>query len=61
MDLATFKRVYLIGAVIVWVGLILAIAGTLAGTSALPIALILLGGGSFWFVVLVPGVLRTVR
>ena len=61
MELNTFRRVYLIGAVIIWVALILTLAVTLGGTPAFGTALVLLGGASFWFVVLVPGVLRTVR
>ena len=51
----TFQRAYLIGAVIVWVGIIIASAITLSGTPYLAQMLPILGGGAFWFVVLVPG------
>jgi len=51
----TFRSGYLIGTVIVWVGIIFAAAVILAGTSYLAQILPILGGGSFWFVVLVPG------
>ena len=61
MELYTFRRTYLVGTVIIWVTLLLTLGVTLSGTPAFGTALILLGGGSFWFVVLVPGVLGTVR
>lgn len=48
-------RTYLIGTVIVWVALIIASAAVLAGTKYLPTMLIILGGGAFWSIVLVPG------
>jgi hypothetical protein len=56
-EIKKFRRAYLIGAVIVWVGIILASAVILAGTPYLTQILIILGGGAFWFVVLVPGAL----
>lgn len=49
-------RNYLIGAFIVWVGITVAIA-TVAGDQfgkMLPI----LGGGAFWFIVIVPNLFR---
>ena len=61
MELTTFKRTYLIGAVIVWVGLLFALAFTLSGTPYFVQVLPLLGGGIVWFVVIIPGALRTVR
>ncbi len=54
-ELKKFRRAYLIGAVIVWVGIILASSVILAGTPYLAPMLIILGGGSVWFVVIVPG------
>jgi hypothetical protein len=54
-ELKKFRRAYLIGAVIVWVGIILASSVILAGTLYLAPMLIILGGGSVWFVVIVPG------
>lgn len=51
----TFKRSYLIGSLIVWVGILIGIAVILSGTpyfaQLLPILLI----GLLWFVILVPG------
>jgi hypothetical protein len=61
MELTTFKRTYLIGAVIVWVGLLFALAFTLSGTPYFTQVLPLLGGGIVWFVVIIPGALRAVR
>ncbi len=55
LDTMKFRRTYLVGAVIVWVGIILAASVILAGTPYLTQILIILGGGAFWFVVLVPG------
>jgi hypothetical protein len=55
-------RVYLVGAVIVWVGLIIAVAALLAGTPYLAQVLPILGGGAFWFIVIVPaGIFSTRR
>ena len=55
LDFKKFPGAYLIGAVIMWVAIIIATAVTLAGTPYLTQILIILGGGAFWFVVLVPG------
>ena len=49
------RRIYLIGAVIVWVGIIIATAVVLSGTNYAMPMLAILGGGAFWFVVIVPG------
>lgn len=56
-DIKTFRRAYLIGAVIVWVGLIASMAFLLAGTPYLAMVLPILGGGAVWFVIIIPGVL----
>jgi hypothetical protein len=61
MDIERFKQAYLVGAAIVWVGLIFAITLTLAGTPHFGIVLTLLSGGAVWFVVIIPGVMRTVH
>ena len=61
MELRTFKRVYILGAVIVWVGLFLALALSLAGTPHFGDMVLLLGAAAFWFGVIIPGVLGTVR
>lgn len=52
-------RTYLIGAVIVWVGLIVATAILLRGSDQFPIMLTILGGGAVWFVVIVPTMFRS--
>jgi hypothetical protein len=55
-------RVYLVGAVIVWVGLLVAVAALLAGTPYLVGVLPILGAGAFWFIVVVPaGIFGTRR
>lgn len=54
-DLARLQRSYLIGAVIVWVAIIVASAVSLRGTPYFTQMLTILGGGAVWFVVLVPG------
>jgi hypothetical protein len=54
-DVKKFRTAYLIGALIVWVGIILGTAVMLSGTEYLIQILIILGGGAFWFVVIVPG------
>jgi hypothetical protein len=56
-DLQTFRRAYLIGSVIVWVGILLATSITLAGTPYLAPMIPILGGGAVWFVVIIPGVM----
>lgn len=61
MELTTFKRAYLVGAAVVWVGLIFALALTLSDTQYFPRVLPLLGGAAVWFVVIIPGALRAVR
>lgn len=61
MTIDRFKQVYLIGAVIVWVSIIVAVAFVLGGTPYLAQVLPLIGGGAVWFVVIVPGALRTVQ
>jgi hypothetical protein len=50
-------RNYLVGAVIVWVALIVAASLILAGTPYFAQLLPILGGGAAWFVVIVPGLL----
>lgn len=57
-DLQRALRTYLIGAVIVWVGLIAATALLLRGTDEFPTMLTILGGGAVWFVVIVPTMFR---
>lgn len=61
MSVESFKRVYLIGAVIVWVAIIAAVAASLADTPYFAQLLPLLGGGVVWFLVIVPGALLRVR
>ncbi|HUZ03533.1 MAG TPA: hypothetical protein VMU89_24575 [Thermomicrobiaceae bacterium] len=51
-------RVYLVGAVIVWIGMIAATAIMLGGTAHFSPMLLILSGGALWFVLLVPTVLR---
>ena len=58
-DLERALRTYLIGAVIVSVGLIAATAILLRGSDEFPIMLTILGGGAVWFVVIVPTMLRS--
>lgn len=53
-ELKKFRKAYLIGAAVVWVGIILASSVILAGTPYLAQMLIILGGGAVWFVVLLP-------
>jgi hypothetical protein len=52
-------RNYVIGAVIVWVGIIVATAVMLGGSGEFGNMLIILAAGAIWFVLLVPGWLRT--
>lgn len=54
IEMKKFRRAYLISAVIVWVGIILATSVILKGTPYLALMLIILGGGAVWFVVLLP-------
>jgi hypothetical protein len=54
MNVERAKIVYLIGAVIVWVAIISASAVVLRGTPTLAQMLPILGGGAFWFVIVVP-------
>jgi hypothetical protein len=56
-DLQRQRRVYLVGATIVWVGIVVATAVVLAGTPHFAQLLPILGGGVVWFVVIVPGAL----
>lgn len=51
----TFKRAYLIGSVIVWVGIMIATAVILSGTPYFAQMLPILDSGVFWFIVFVPG------
>jgi hypothetical protein len=51
-------RIYITGAVIVWIGIIVATALMLSGEAFSPM-MIVLSGGAFWFIVLVPAWLRT--
>ena len=51
----TFQRAYLIGSVIVWVGIWLASAVILQGTPYFAQMLPILGSGMVWFVILIPG------
>lgn len=51
-------RIYLTGAVIVWLGIIAATAVMLSG-EAFSTMLPILAGGAVWFVLIVPGWLRT--
>jgi hypothetical protein len=52
-------RNYIVGAAIVWFGIFLAMAVMLSGTEQFAGMLIILSGGAVWFVLLVPGWLRT--
>jgi hypothetical protein len=52
-------RNYIVGAAIVWAGIFLAMAITLRGSDDFVTSLIILSGGAVWFVLLVPGWLRT--
>lgn len=58
MDHERLLRTYLIGAVIVWVGILFASAIILKGTDQFAQMLPILGGGAVWFVLLVPQLLR---
>lgn len=51
----TFKRSYLIGSLIVWVGILIGIAVILSGTPYFAQILPILLAGPLWFVILVPG------
>ncbi len=51
----TFKRTYLIGTVVIWVGIWLASAIILQGTPYFAQMLPILFSGMFWFIVVVPG------
>jgi uncharacterized membrane protein YkgB len=51
----TFKRAYLIGSLIVWVGILIGIAVILSGTPYFAQILPILMAGPLWFVILVPG------
>lgn len=52
-------RNYIVGAVIVWIGILLSTAFLLGGTGEFAGMFIILSGGAVWFVLLVPGWLRT--
>lgn len=52
-------RVYLIGSLIVWVAIIAATAVILSGTDYLAPMLAILGGGGFWFIIVVPTLFRS--
>ncbi|NPV08701.1 MAG: hypothetical protein HPY83_12180 [Anaerolineae bacterium] len=54
-DTSRQRMAYLIGAVIVWVAIIIATAAVLAESPQLSTMLAILGGGAVWFVVIVPG------
>lgn len=58
VDAERTLRVYLLGAVIVWVAMVAATAVLLGGTAHLSPMLLVLSGGALWFVLLVPTVLR---
>ena len=49
---------YLIGATIVWAGILLATAVVLQRTPYLAQVLPILAGGAVWFILIVPGALR---
>jgi hypothetical protein len=53
----TFRRSYLIGAVIVWIAIIAASTVILGGTPYFGQMLPILAGGVVWFVIIIPGVL----
>ncbi len=57
----TFKRTYLIGTVIIWVGIWAASAVILGGTPYFAQMLPILGIGVFWFVIVVPGAFFWIR
>jgi hypothetical protein len=48
------RATYLFGAVLVWAGIFLASSVVLAGTPYIQTMLPILGGGAFWFLVIVP-------
>ena len=50
-----FKRAYLIGAVVVWVGIVIGTAVILSGTPYFAQMLPLLSAGVIWFIVILPG------
>jgi len=52
---------YVTGAVIVWVGILIATALLLAGTPYFPQMIPILGAGVAWFVVIVPGAMEARR
>lgn len=58
MDQARALRTYLVGAVIVWVGILFASAIVLQGTDQFAQMLPILVGGVAWFVVIVPTLFR---
>jgi hypothetical protein len=53
------RNQYLVGSVIVWVGILAGTAFVLQGSPYFAQLLPILGGGVVWFVVLVPGGLMT--
>lgn len=58
MRASTTYRNYLIGAVIVWIGVLTATILTLEGTDQLATMLIIEGGAAFWFIALAPQCFR---
>ena len=50
-----FKRAYLIGAVIVWAGIVIGTAVILSGTPYFTQMLPILSGGVIWFIIILPG------
>lgn len=52
-------RNYIVGSAIVWFGILLSTAVLLGGTEEFAGMFIILSGGAVWFVLLVPGWLRT--
>lgn len=57
-DIDKARNAYLIGATIVWAGIIFASAMVLQGTDKFAQMLPILGGGAVWFVILVPTLFR---
>lgn len=60
-SIESFKRSYLIGAIIVWASIIVGVAVILAGTPYFAQVLPPVGGGAIWFVVIISSVLQGAR
>lgn len=57
-SLDSFRRSYLLGAIVVWTAIILASAVILLGTPYFVQVVPVLAGGAIWFAAIVPAALR---